>query len=71
MTPQQMTKLLRVDVDAWLREVPKFQYYFNQFGERLPGSISANISALEGRLRAAQGAPTGNKTLLDWVEVVR
>jgi phosphoenolpyruvate carboxykinase (GTP) len=49
-----LTELLRVDVEGWLAEVTGIHQYYDQFGDRLPQKLRDELSALEERLRAAR-----------------
>ncbi|HET7205847.1 MAG TPA: phosphoenolpyruvate carboxykinase (GTP) [Terriglobales bacterium] len=49
-----MAKLLSVDVEAWLAEVPSVRNYFARFGERLPKELSREVDELERRLTASK-----------------
>jgi phosphoenolpyruvate carboxykinase (GTP) len=44
--------LLRVDVEEWLAELPAIARYFEDYGDRIPEDLVAQLSALESRLRA-------------------
>jgi phosphoenolpyruvate carboxykinase (GTP) len=45
-----LKELLRVDVEAWCDEVREAKGFFAQFGQRLPGRLSAQLEELEKRL---------------------
>ena len=47
-----LEKLLSVDVDGWLQEVPRIREHFARFGERLPEGLSREADDLEKRLLA-------------------
>jgi phosphoenolpyruvate carboxykinase (GTP) len=49
-----LAKLLSVDVEAWLAEVPSIRNYFARFGERLPKELSREVDELERRLTASK-----------------
>jgi phosphoenolpyruvate carboxykinase (GTP) len=49
-----LAKLLNVDVDGWLAEVPSIREYFAKFGNRLPKGLTSEVDALEQRLRKAK-----------------
>ncbi len=49
-----MERLLRVDVDAWLAEVPLIKEHFAKFGSRLPEGMKQETARLEKRLWAAK-----------------
>ncbi len=50
ITPEAVQELLRVDVDAWRREVPSIEQHFAQFGDRLPARLAAQVEQLRARL---------------------
>jgi phosphoenolpyruvate carboxykinase (GTP) len=47
-------KLLEVDVDGWLAEIPLIEKHFAQFGDRLPQGMKEELTKLEQRLKAAK-----------------
>ena len=49
-----VAKLLSVDVDGWLAEVPLIDSYFAQFGEHLPQGMRDEVANLTQRLEAAK-----------------
>ena len=51
---EKLAKLLSVDIDGWLEEVPRIREHFAKFGDRLPSEMQENVDALEKRLRAAR-----------------
>jgi len=46
-----LAKLLSVDVDGWLAEVPLINQFFDEFGDRLPKAMKEEVARLEERLR--------------------
>ncbi len=54
MPPENVAKLLSVDVDGWLAEVPLIQEHFAKFGAHLPEGMSREVADLEARLKAAK-----------------
>ena len=64
-------KLLHVEEEEWLNEIPDIRQFYSQFGNKLPKELMNNLDSLEARLRAAQQAPTGNKKIISWVDSVR
>ncbi|MEE2664925.1 MAG: phosphoenolpyruvate carboxykinase (GTP) [Myxococcota bacterium] len=48
-----VAELLDVDVEGWLAEVPLIREYYARFGSKLPAALTAQLDALEERLRAA------------------
>jgi GTP-dependent phosphoenolpyruvate carboxykinase len=39
-----------VDVEGWRAEVPMIRAYYEQFGDRLPAALAAQVDELETRL---------------------
>ncbi len=54
LPPESVAKLLSVDVDGWLGEVPLIQEHFAKFGDHLPEGLSREVGDLEARLKAAK-----------------
>ncbi len=50
LTPEALEELLRVDREAWLKEADSIREHFEQFGERLPEAMIAELDALRERL---------------------
>jgi phosphoenolpyruvate carboxykinase (GTP) len=50
----KLAKLLSVDIDGWLEEVPRIREHFAKFGDRLPRQMQENVEALEQRLKKAK-----------------
>jgi len=50
----KLAKLLSVDIDGWLEEVPRIREHFAKFGDRLPRQMQDNVEALEQRLKKAK-----------------
>jgi phosphoenolpyruvate carboxykinase (GTP) len=50
ISDDDMTELLRVDVDEWLSEVPDIEQYFDQFGDHLPSELRSQLEGLRERL---------------------
>jgi len=48
-----LDELLRVDLAAWLAEVPLIRRHFEKFGTRLPRELHREVDSLEQRLHAA------------------
>ncbi len=55
MSAPDLAKLLNVDIEGWLAEVPRIREHFTKFGNRLPGQLNNAVDALEQRLKAAKG----------------
>ncbi len=53
---ENLDKLLAVDVDGWLAEVPLIREHFSQFGSHLPSGMKQEVDQLEQRLKAAKKA---------------
>ncbi|HEY1272205.1 MAG TPA: phosphoenolpyruvate carboxykinase (GTP) [Terriglobales bacterium] len=49
-----IAKLLNVDIDGWLAEVPSIREHFAKFGSRLPQGLAREVDDLEQRLRQAR-----------------
>ncbi len=49
-----IAKLLSVDVDGWLAEVPSIREHFARFGTHLPEDLKREVAELEERLRKAK-----------------
>ena len=45
-----MTELLKVDTNDWLKEVKSIKKHYSQFGNRLPQGLKDELAALEQRL---------------------
>ena len=50
ITKENMTELLKVDVDVWRMEIPDIERHFAQFGDRLPERMGKELDALRKRL---------------------
>ena len=50
-----LAKLLSVDVDGWLAEVPLIREHFAKFGSHLPQGMKEEVDKLEARLKKAKG----------------
>ncbi len=49
-----MAKLLNVDVDGWLAEMPLIREHFARFGSHLPEGLNEEVAQLEDRLTKAK-----------------
>jgi len=49
-----IAKLLSVEVDGWLAEVPSIREHFARFGSHLPEGLKREVTELEERLRKAK-----------------
>ncbi len=54
LSAEKMSKLLNVDIDGWLAEVPRIRDHFAKFGDRLPQGMRDEVDALDARLKAAK-----------------
>jgi len=54
VSPATVEKLLSVDVDGWLEEVPRIREHFAKFGPHLPAGMQREVDELEARLRKAK-----------------
>ena len=50
LAPEDLAKLLEVDLDEWRREVPQIRAYYDSLGERMPSELLDEASSLEKRL---------------------
>jgi len=51
---EALDELLKVDIEAWLKETPLIKEHFKQFGDRLPEALNNQLANLEERLRRAK-----------------
>ena len=54
LSSANVAKLLSVDVDGWLAEVPLIREHFAKFGAHLPKRMQEEVDSLEQRLKAAK-----------------
>ena len=54
LPPEQVAKLLSVDVEGWLGEIPLIREHFAKFGTHLPEGLRQEVDELEARLRASK-----------------
>jgi phosphoenolpyruvate carboxykinase (GTP) len=54
LSTEKIAKLLDVDIEGWLAEVPRIKEHFAKFGDRLPQGMRDEVGALEQRLKAAK-----------------
>ncbi len=50
-----LAKLLNVDVNGWMAELPLIREHFARFGDRLPQGLEEELDRLEQRLNKAKG----------------
>ena len=51
ISPGSLAKLLSVDVEGWLAEIPLINQYFDTFGDRMPKALKDEVAKLEQRLK--------------------
>lgn len=51
MPPANLSKLLNVDREGWLKEIPLINEYFDKFGDRMPKALKDEVARLEERLK--------------------
>ena len=49
-----LARILSVDVDGWLAEIPSIREHFAQFGDHLPKGLAEEVDKLESRLKKAK-----------------
>ncbi len=54
LSDADLDKLLEVDPDEWLHEIPTIEEHFAQFGDRLPEGLREELAALKQRVDAAE-----------------
>ena len=54
VTDEQMSELLKVNVEEWLNEIESIREHYARFEETLPEALSEELAALEARLREKQ-----------------
>ena len=52
LSAEDMAKLLAVDPEEWMAQLPQLKEHYAMFGERLPAELREQLHALETRLRA-------------------
>jgi phosphoenolpyruvate carboxykinase (GTP) len=50
VAPETMAKLLEVDTDGWLTQLPQMKEHLDTFGDKLPAALREQLAALEQRL---------------------
>ncbi len=50
---EDVDELLQVDIKGWLAEIPLIREYYAGFGAKMPAALSAELDALEARLKSA------------------
>src|SRR5215813_11770648 len=54
LSSDKVAKLLSVDIEGWLGEIPRIREHFAKFGNRLPAGLNQEVDDLEARLRKAK-----------------
>ncbi len=54
ISQERLEKLLEVDAEGWLSEVPSIREHYAQFGDHLPEELDKEVDKLEQRLQAAK-----------------
>jgi len=53
VSEETMARLLEVDVDGWLAQLPQMQEHYAKFGDKLPAALHAQLEELERRLKSS------------------
>jgi phosphoenolpyruvate carboxykinase (GTP) len=53
VSAETMAKLLEVDTDGWLTQLPQMREHLARFGDKLPPELTAQLDGLEQRLKAS------------------
>jgi phosphoenolpyruvate carboxykinase (GTP) len=53
VSPETMARLLEVDVDGWLAQLPQMREHYAAFGDTLPAALHDQLVAFEERLQSA------------------
>jgi phosphoenolpyruvate carboxykinase (GTP) len=53
VSEETMARLLEVDVDGWLAQLPQMREHYAKFGDKLPAALHAQLDALEQRLKSS------------------
>jgi phosphoenolpyruvate carboxykinase (GTP) len=53
VSPETMAKLLEVETDGWLTQLPQMREHLARFGDKLPPELTAQLDGLEQRLNAS------------------
>jgi phosphoenolpyruvate carboxykinase (GTP) len=53
VSPETMAKLLEVETDGWLTQLPQMREHLARFGDKLPPELTAQLDGLEQRLHAS------------------
>jgi phosphoenolpyruvate carboxykinase (GTP) len=52
VAPQTMAKLLAVDHEGWVAQLPQIEQHYAAFGDKLPAELRSQLDGLEARLDA-------------------
>ncbi len=52
VSEETMARLLEVDTDGWLRQLPQMKEHYAEFGDKLPAALHDQLKALQQRLGA-------------------
>jgi phosphoenolpyruvate carboxykinase (GTP) len=52
VAPETLAKLLEVDTEGWLAQLPQMREHLATFGDKLPAALTQQLDALEQRLQA-------------------
>ena len=53
VSPETLARLLEVDVDGWLAQLPQMRQHYAEFGDTLPAALRTQLTAFEARLQNA------------------
>jgi phosphoenolpyruvate carboxykinase (GTP) len=53
ISPETMAKLLEVETDGWLEQLPQMREHLARFGDKLPSELTEQLKGLEHRLNAS------------------
>ncbi|HWD76422.1 MAG TPA: phosphoenolpyruvate carboxykinase (GTP) [Solirubrobacteraceae bacterium] len=52
VSPETMARLLEIDTEGWLAQLPQMKQHYAKFGDKLPRELHAQLDALERRLNS-------------------
>jgi phosphoenolpyruvate carboxykinase (GTP) len=53
VSPETLAKLLEVDTEGWLTQLPQMREHLSKFGDKLPSGLTEQLDGLEQRLNAS------------------
>jgi phosphoenolpyruvate carboxykinase (GTP) len=53
VSPETLAKLLEVDTEGWLTQLPQMREHLSKFGDKLPSELTQQLDGLEQRLNAS------------------